>query len=137
MDYLMDYSKMRGLVESYFLNIRERDRILSEHADPAHVIKDKPSNAQAVKYVSVTERDAIRNISRDKMVAYVTRKIELVDNNLDVLTEQERKIINYIKYGDRITSISRTIGMERRKVARLRDNAIHKMVEKINKAEGV
>lgn len=129
----MNYEKMRILVENYFLNIRERDRILMNYADPIHAPKRIKKTCYSDFKTSKTEREAIRNISRDKEVAYVTRKIELVDKNLDVLTEEERKIINYIKYGDKVMSISRTIGMERRKVAKLRDTAIHKMVAKVNR----
>lgn len=124
---------MRILVENYFLNIRERDRILTNYADPLHAPKKIKNTCYSHMNSSKVEREALRNIARDKEVAYVTRKIELVDKNLDVLTEEERKIINYIKYGDKIMSISRTIGMERRKVAKLRDTAIHKMCDKINR----
>ena len=129
----MNYSKMRSLIENYFLNIRERDRVLMNYADPTHAPKRIKKTCYSDFKTSKTEREAIRNIYRDKEVAYVTRKIELVDQNLYVLNEDEKKIINYIKYGDKISSISRTTGIERRKVTRIRDNAINKMVQTINK----
>lgn len=133
----MNYSRMRTLIECYFLNIRERNRILTDYADPLHAQRKRRNMSCDRFKTSKTERDAMRNIARDNEVAYVTQKIEKVDKHLYILNEEERKIINYIKYGDKIASISRTTGIERRKVAKIRDNAINKMVDLINKNSAI
>lgn len=129
----MNYSKMRELVENYFIYIRERNNILTNYADPTHAVHKAPKGEAHVSInKSVTERQALRKVVTDDKLRKVNAKIDMVDLNVECLNDIEKKIISYIKYGDKLTSISRTTGIERRKVARIRDKAINKMVNHAN-----
>ncbi len=125
-------------IQNYFIFLSERDRLvelLNENGSFEGSITAKFSldgGSRSNTFTSKIESGIFRKTKLEERVKELTAYIDFVNDIHNRVSDQENEIIDYLIQGLKMLEIANKLSIKRKKVERIRNNALSKLTRFYN-----